>query len=258
VADPTLPAETLAETLAALRAQGGERADPVRFRFLEALARRGQGLDGAARQFLDRRLAAAVADFADRFARVQATAHALLVAAGDRHPDAAEALQQQWAAGDFAALRRQVVALDRAAVASPFAGLAIGGAPASTPAATAADAPEAVAASGTERGPAGDAPVDLKALDYFRDNWAQLSAERQLAQALAAAPENAGPLNSHRLVLCALERMHDVSPAYLRSFLAQIDALLWLAEADNAGGAEKGAAAGDGERKRRSARPAKR
>ncbi|WP_374263348.1 DUF2894 domain-containing protein, partial [Zoogloea sp.] len=34
--------------LAALRAQGGDRADPVRFRFLEALARRSAAYRGDA------------------------------------------------------------------------------------------------------------------------------------------------------------------------------------------------------------------
>lgn len=45
-------------TLDAWRDSGADRADPVRFRFLDAMARRAAGLDGPARQLLDGRLTA--------------------------------------------------------------------------------------------------------------------------------------------------------------------------------------------------------
>jgi hypothetical protein len=58
--------------------------------------------------------------------------------------------------------------------------------------------------------------------------WEQIAAERQLAAAIHNAPENAGPLNSHRLVVRAMTRMQDLSPDYLRRFLSQMDTSLWL------------------------------
>lgn len=51
----------LSAALDALRARGADRADPVRFRFIEALARRAAAHDGQARRVLDDKLAQALA-----------------------------------------------------------------------------------------------------------------------------------------------------------------------------------------------------
>ena len=72
------------------------------------------------------------------------------------------------------------------------------------------------------------APVELKAVSQFRSTWAALSVDRQLHRSLAQAPENPGPLNSHRLVLRALQKLQALSPAYLQRFMAHADALLHL------------------------------
>ncbi|WP_101049422.1 DUF2894 domain-containing protein [Macromonas nakdongensis] len=69
---------------------------------------------------------------------------------------------------------------------------------------------------------------EMKNLAGFRRAWSQAAAELQVSQALARAPEQAGPLNSHRLVLHTLEQMRALSPVYLSRYLAQLEALLWL------------------------------
>ena len=69
---------------------------------------------------------------------------------------------------------------------------------------------------------------EMKSLRRFKDTWAQMRAEQSLTQAIEKGPANAGPLNSHRLVLRALAQMRDLSPHYLRRFLSHLDALLWL------------------------------
>lgn len=220
------------DPLAALRERGAARADPVRFRFLEALAARAATQRGDARRLLDARLARALAEQAVRFAEAQATARDLLAAAVARHPAAGESLQPLFAAGDFAALRRRIAALDAAAAPTPLAGLT---------ARLAQHAPAPADADGAAPAAAGDAvdetvdEAELKSVRHFRATWAKLSVERQLAAALAQAPENAGPLNSHRLALRALERMHEISPDYLARFMSYAEGLLWLAQADPAG-----------------------
>ena len=69
---------------------------------------------------------------------------------------------------------------------------------------------------------------DMKSVRRFSEVWSRISAEQQVAQALVRGPENAGPLNSHRLMLRALRLMRGLSPDYTRRFMAQMDALLWL------------------------------
>ncbi|MCP5268079.1 MAG: DUF2894 domain-containing protein [Zoogloeaceae bacterium] len=192
--------------IAALRAQGADQHDPVRFRFIEALARRTEAQQGEARQVLEERLAAVLQAYTDALAQ----------------PDMPR--RQPSTAGTpspLAALARQMptpVSENCNSIAAPNApdgqlprGDALTSAPMPAPAA------------------------ELKSLHYFRDAWAKLSIEQHLAQALAQAPENAGPLNSHRLVLSALERMRDVSPGYLAHFIGYAEGLLWLEQVEGVG-----------------------
>ena len=71
----------------------------------------------------------------------------------------------------------------------------------------------------------------LRSIARFQDTWARLSTEQQLTQTLAQAPENAGPMNSQHLVLRSLQRMQDIAPDYLQSFMSYIDTLIWLESA---------------------------
>jgi hypothetical protein len=77
-----------------------------------------------------------------------------------------------------------------------------------------------------------DDPSEMKSLRRFRQTWAQLATDQQVAQALASGPDNAGPLNSHRLVIRTLALLRDLSPDYLRRFVSQVDVLLWLDQAN--------------------------
>lgn len=65
-------------------------------------------------------------------------------------------------------------------------------------------------------------------LDGVRQLCAQARTGSQLRLALDEAPEDAGPLNSGRLVHRALERMHAASPAYAECFMAYVDVLARL------------------------------
>jgi hypothetical protein len=72
---------------------------------------------------------------------------------------------------------------------------------------------------------------DLKSAQRFRETWSLLCAENEVTQAVERGPENAGPLNSHMLVLRTLGLLRDLSPDYLRRFLSHTDTLLWLEQA---------------------------
>ncbi|PYE22248.1 hypothetical protein C7410_111181 [Paraburkholderia silvatlantica] len=69
---------------------------------------------------------------------------------------------------------------------------------------------------------------DPELVEYFRQTWSRVRAEKQLRQSLDQVPRNAGPLNSSSLVHRALSLMREVSPGYLQQFLAYADALSWL------------------------------
>jgi hypothetical protein len=65
----------------------------------------------------------------------------------------------------------------------------------------------------------------------FRQQLGKISVQKQVSKAMAQAPQNAGPINSHMLVLRSLGLMRDASPDYLNRFMVYLDTLLCLDEA---------------------------
>ncbi|HZX81195.1 MAG TPA: DUF2894 domain-containing protein, partial [Lysobacter sp.] len=98
-----------------------------------------------------------------------------------------------------------------------------------TPVAAARDASVTAAlASLLDRLDARGAVPDLAPLDALRRASAQARAHSQVRLALEQAPQDAGPLNSARLVHRALLSMRDASPDYLQAFMGYVDTLAWL------------------------------
>lgn len=188
----------LTARLDALRASGAAERDPVRFAYLDALARRAATQPASIRQALAARIGAAADELASRPAPSPAA-----IAPNDTASPLAELL---------AYIGRQAHALPDAASATAPQG----------------DLRAKAKASGEgHRRPA----PELKSVAYFRDEWSKLSTEQQLTQTLAQAPENAGPMNSQHLVLRSLQVMRDIAPDYLHGFMSYIDALIWLEHA---------------------------
>ena len=80
-------------------------------------------------------------------------------------------------------------------------------------------------------------------IQQFRQQLSQISVQKQVTQAIAQAPQNAGPINSHMLVLRSLGLMRSISPDYLNRFMVHVDTLLCLDEADKGKPPAKKAAA---------------
>lgn len=76
---------------------------------------------------------------------------------------------------------------------------------------------------------------ELPALADLRQLWSTLRADNQLRQSVAHVPTDAGPLNSAALASRAIALMRELSPEYLRSFLAYVDDLAWLDRIGNVG-----------------------
>ena len=200
VQSPTGEAALLS-SLESLRSNGARRLDPVRLHYLEAMARRMQAAPAAVRHILQGKLQQGLADCAERLGQLQSP-HA--------------------GAGHHDSVAHRVTAA-RLPHGTPLTALNghIGNA---TRNATSEDADRVL--SGT-----GHAPPELKSVQRFREAWSRICAEDALAQAIGRGPENAGPLNSHMLVLRSLALMRELSPDYLRRFLSHVDSLLWLDQA---------------------------
>lgn len=217
------PASDPSVEIASLRTNGADRFDPVRFHFIEVMARRELEQQGAVRRILNDRLAQALADYRARFEQAQHEAIATVARVTGQYPAAADDLQRLFAAGDFSGMRRFVAGLENKDQQASLADL--------TRYIT------QLSPEGVDAGPVDDgdfvARSELKTVRNARNTWSKLSVVKQVAQAIEQAPKNAGPLNSHMLVLRSLELMRDISPDYLNRFVSYIDPLLWLDQAES-------------------------
>ena len=213
-----------AARIAALRTCGARHFDPVRLHYLELLAQRAQGQRGTVRRLLEAKLALALAEWSSRLNRARSAAAADILGVAASHPQALVPLQALLDAGDLRGLRQALGQLQAPRQATALGALTRY---------LEQQAPEALpqaAATGLDGRPG--SRTELKSVRHFRNTWSRLSAGRQLAQALQRAPHNAGPINSHMLVLRSLALMRDISPAYLNHFISYADTLLCLDQSE--------------------------
>ena len=179
-----------------LRLAGADQYDPVTFHYLQVLAHRATNRQGEVRRLLDARLGQALQALRGRFEQAQREAQH---ANASQEKSAPRALLSE--------LARHI----------------------------AQHAPEQldVGLDGGLSRVAGSRP-ELKSVRQFRNTWSKLSVDKQVAKAIGQAPKNAGPINSHMLVLRSLALMREISPDYLNRFMSYVDALLCLDQSDQA------------------------
>ncbi|MGM0766593.1 MAG: DUF2894 domain-containing protein [Pseudomonadota bacterium] len=198
--DVTEP-QALEQLLADLRQAGADQVDPVRFCYLDALEQRlrARGLQGSRHW---RRLEQAVADY-------QAAA---------QQQDVAESLQQPAASAPPSPLETLLDALNQSsdtgapASLSPLEQLIFG---------EQADGPEPPTAMDPGRRP-------LRTMTRAQADRGHQALHERIRQAIEQTPENAGPMNAHRLVSRAIATMEALSPEYLNRFVNYADTLLAL------------------------------
>lgn len=213
-------AQGTAALLAGLQAQGGGFFDAAGWHYLELLQRRAESSEGTVRQLLQTRLEQAALAFAERFAQARASAGELVAEGVTQYPHAAAELQQLFTQGDFKRLRRRLASLAGEEQCASLAALV-----------TRLDPPLAVPGKTAHRQPAhahAPVPQELKTVRTARETWARLSVERQLSLAVRQGPANAGPINSHMLILRSLTMMQAISPDYVSQLVSYADTLLAL------------------------------
>ncbi|HYD80546.1 MAG TPA: DUF2894 domain-containing protein [Paucimonas sp.] len=213
------PADTSPDVdalIASLRAAGADRFDPVRWRYVEVLAKRAATYQGSVKRMLDAKLARALAALEKRFRLARGDAEETADRSIEQYPHAAGELQRLLVAGDFKGLQRLAAALKSGEPCASLSALVRR---------LEQHPPENIDACPVDHV---EPRAELKTVRNFRDTWSKLSVDRQLAQAREQAPKNAGPINSHMLVLRSLTLMRDISPDYLNRFMSYADTLLCL------------------------------
>jgi hypothetical protein len=173
---------------------GAARFDAVGWHYIETLAERSGGHSGPAQALLNEKLNKALVQFKRRL---------------DAAPQPSSTALQAPSPSPFAALLSDM-------------------------------SRHAPAVLGSLAAPAGPA---LKTTDWraespkvqqFKKQLSQISVQKQVRHAMAQAPQNAGPINSHMLVLRSLGLMRDASADYLSRFMAHVDTLMCLEETGKA------------------------
>ena len=184
---PTLPTDA---ELLALGEAGAAQLDPVAWHYVQVLAERTRTQSGAAQALLQDKLAQALAQLRARLRNTPAPQNERPSAAPD----------------------------DATTPDSPLAQLLQQMAP--------APGPLAGAMPSTPSGKSGAGwRNESPRVRQFRKQLSRISVQKQVRQAIAQAPQNAGPINSHMLVLRALGLMRDISPDYLARFMTHLDTL---------------------------------
>jgi hypothetical protein len=150
--------------------QAAQRIDPVRLHYLDVLSQRIATAPDAVQRVLENKLDIALTALESRLRQ--------------RQPAAREAGMQKSAA-PLAALNRYIEGL-RQAGDGPLQGLGL-------------DKP-----SGHGFANDADARKELPSVRRFREAWSRIAAEDRVTEAVERGPTNAGPLNSHMLVLRTL------------------------------------------------------
>lgn len=178
--------------LASLRQRGADQLSPVDFHYMEALARRMSDQTPNVQRILEGKLQLALAAYQAQCEIAQRESAVVSHQAASAHSTGLTLLGQL-----LGSMAQHTPALESSSWT-------------------------AASASRTE----------LKSVRNFRSTWSKLSAQKQVSQALGQAPKNAGPINSHMLVLRSLELMRDISPDYLNRFMSYADTLLCLDQTD--------------------------
>jgi hypothetical protein len=190
-----------------------EQLDPAGFAHVQALARRLPAQPEAVQRLLEARLQAAQAAHARRCAEARQALAAQAEQLLARRPALAREVRQLQANADAAGVRRLALRTERDG-GSSLASLNV-----------------AIRSAAAARAAGDSDPEELASARSFRRAWERERSAGQVDQALARRPANAGPLNSHALVLQSLALMRELSPDYLQHFLLHVETLQWLEQA---------------------------
>lgn len=222
----------LQSQLAELQRLGAHRYDPIRFRYLESLTERLSGIPHGAHHD---KLQQALDHFQERFLTEKKATQAIAEQLVQQHRINREDVQRHLDNGDVRAIHALAARHQRPP--SPLSSL--------LDAFQTKDETNDDQTNDTDtlsellreqhgrlQRLGNDRPAtplrELKATRHLRTTQARLHTEHRIHQAITAAPDEAGPLNSHRLVTQALERMGAISPAYLNRFAGYMEVLMVL------------------------------
>lgn len=192
--------ESVETLLVRLQAAGAERADALGWHYIQRLAERARSQPGPVQALLQRKL------------------HKALLALQARLACQDEGPRTQHNAGatttTLSSSRSRTSPPSTPSPPSPLAGLLH-------------DMGHPPASEQLGLRPAGSVAESTQ-VHQLRQQLRRIGVQKQVSQAMASGPHNAGPINPHMLVLRALGLLQEISPDYLNRFMVHLDTLLCL------------------------------
>ncbi len=257
------------QVIADLTRSGASSFDPVRFRVIESMAARAAEQRESVRLILERKVGSALADYQDDLASAQAGAATIAAGIAAQFPESAEIARSLFEEGKLRAVKRLAVRLhggngreEGAAAVSALASLTRAIAQnSSCPAAedkalslvdllrrqeeavlqsslraNVQPRPRIAVASEDVRPKRLGGRGSLRAGEstsarQLRELLEKHGSDKRVRRAISEGPEAPGPLNPQALVIRSLAILRELSPDYLRHFVAYADTLLWLEQA---------------------------
>jgi len=260
----------LRPTLATLTEVLAHRFDPVRFRFIEALARRALDKRASVALIVEKKALRALSGYLNDYFRLREHAAALVTKVLSEKPERSDEIRRMFDAGDFEGVEKLVIELGTHtgkkqgvlnALTQEILQRRECGELVPKPSfeedlrRQELEVMRSVAGvtTGSASGGAGGDQVhggsgELSTMGHFRESLIKRNSEKLVIRSIQEGPENPGPLNPHALMIRSLSTMRDLSPSYSNRFVSYMDTLLWLGQAG--GSATPRKAKGTGRRRR--------
>ena len=255
--------DVLRPTLAALTEGHADCFDPVRFRFIEALAQKALNQRPPVARAVEKKALQALSDYLGVYFPARERAASLMARVASETLGAEDEIGRLFNAGNFEGVERLAARLcghenkkqgALAALTREMLQRRESGEFAPTPSfedelrqqeLDVMQSTGGVTTGNADRAGTGqDGSDELSAMRYFRESLIQRNSERRVARAIQDGPENPGPLNSQALIIRSLSMMQDLSPGYAHRFVSYMDTLLWLEQVDRTAALAKSKGAG--------------
>jgi Protein of unknown function (DUF2894) len=261
---------TLQQRLSLLVENGVNRFNPVRFYYIEAMAKRAANQAEAIAGIVENKALMALADYQVEFAQAKEEAAERTERVATQYPDSAQRVNKLFSNNEFKAVKRLETQLQRDQKPTQQSSLA------SLTQRLIQDE------SLFDKNPVKDSfedvlrqqeqdlirsinntatsskvapPTELKSVRLFRKSWTKISTDNQVQQAIKDSPQDPGPLNQDMLASRSLSIMRDLSPQYASRFISYLETVFWLEQAgappESATTKKKGKASKKSSRKRK-------
>ncbi|MEH6551242.1 MAG: DUF2894 domain-containing protein [Pseudomonadales bacterium] len=209
------------EVIDAIRKEGRHVFDPVRFEFIESMARRALNQRESVRKRINIRVSQALKDYQADLDLAQTEAQCIIDSVSPDDLPKRETLQCLFQCYDFNGVKKAALSHQKNDSLRDLCkqmNLVDTDLNRDTPWLSLEDKNNRQ-------------PGELKSVQRFRESWAKLNSDKLVTRLIKEGPENPGPLNSHSLVIRSLTSMRELSPEYLSRFVSYIDTMLWLEKA---------------------------